>query len=99
MCYLHSLLVVLCMLMEIRESQSRSPVLFVEIEQHLLLKFVLSIINCDRVVVSVQAMDQCLDAWLVQVTDIGGCLARFVAHCCGLGIDQTESINDDLALD
>lgn len=42
-------------------------------------------------------MDQCLDAWLVQVTDVGGCLARFMTHCCGLGIDQTECIDHDLA--
>lgn len=40
--------------------QAVSPFLLVEIKQHLLLKFILSVINSYGIIMPVQSMDQCL---------------------------------------
>ena len=39
-----------------------------------------------------------LDGGLVQVADVGGGLAGFLAHEQELGVDEAEGVNDDLAL-
>ena len=52
------------------QGQSINPALFVQVQQHLLLKLVLAVVDRNRVVVAVQAVDQGLDAGLVQVADI-----------------------------
>jgi hypothetical protein len=40
-----------------------------------------------------------LNAGFVQVTNIGGGLPRLLTHHHRLRVDETEGINDDLALD
>lgn len=47
---------------------------------------------------SVKAMDQSLNGWLVQVAQVGGGLARFLAHHQRLWVDQAECIDDNFAL-
>jgi len=47
----------------------------------------------------VQAVDQCLDRRLVQVTDVARCLTGLLAGHEGLGIDRPESVNNDFSSD
>ena len=49
------------------------------------------------VVVSVEAVDEGLDGRLVQVSDVGGRLARLVAHHEGLRVYESEGVDDDFA--
>lgn len=48
---------------------------------------------------SVQTMDKGLNGRLVEVTDVGCGLARFLAKHERLRVDEAEGIDDDLALD
>ena len=47
----------------------------------------------------VEAVNKRLDGGFVQVAQVGRALAGLLAHHEGLRVDQTERINDDLALD
>lgn len=47
----------------------------------------------------VQAVDEGLDGRFVEVTEIAGTLAGLLAKHQGLGVDQSERVDDDLALD
>ena len=46
------------MLAEVLEGEARGPGLLVEVQQHLLLKLVLAVVDGDGVVVAVQSMNQ-----------------------------------------
>jgi len=45
-------------LAEVLEGEARGPGLLVEVQQHLLLQLVLAVVNGDRVVVTVQSVNQ-----------------------------------------
>ena len=47
------------------------PALLVEVHQHLLLEFALPVADGNRVIVTVEAVDECLYRWLVEVSDHG----------------------------
>ena len=47
---------------------------------------------------SVEAVDESLDGRLVEVSQVGGTLTRFLAKHERLWVDEPESINDNLAL-
>jgi hypothetical protein len=47
----------------------------------------------------VQTVNEGLDGWLVQVTDVASCLTRLLASHKGLRIDRPESVNDHFASD
>ena len=51
--------------------QTMRPALLVEVHQHLLLEFALPVADGNRVVVTVEAVDECLYRWLVEVSDHG----------------------------
>lgn len=44
-------------------------------------------------------MDKGLNGGFVEVADVGGCLAWLLTEHEGLGVDEAEGVNDDLALD
>lgn len=46
---------------------------------------------------TVQAVDEALDARFVQVSDIGSRLSRLLSQYDGVGVNQPESINNDLS--
>ena len=48
---------------------------------------------------SVEPMDEGLNGWLVEVSEVRCALSGLLAKHEGLGVDQTEGINDDLAFD
>lgn len=48
---------------------------------------------------SVETVDECLNGRLVEVTQVRSTLSRLLAQHEGLWVDQSESVNDDLALD
>lgn len=47
-----------------------------QIEQHLLFEFVLSVVDIDGIVVSVEVVDERLNGWLAQVTQVRRRLTR-----------------------
>lgn len=59
----------------------------------------LAIIDGDRVVVSVEAVNETLYAGLVDVPDVGGCLSGFLAEDDAVWVDEPESVDDYFALD
>ncbi len=48
---------------------------------------------------SVEAVNKCLDGWLVEVPDVGGRLSWLFASDERLWVDEAESVDNDLALD
>lgn len=48
---------------------------------------------------SVEAVDKSLDRRFVEVTQVGSALSWFLAQHQGLGVDKSECVNDNLALD
>jgi hypothetical protein len=89
----------LALTLEVVHEQGLCPYMLVKVHQHVLLQRSLSVVDADRVIVAVQAMDKRLDRWLVEVANVGGGLAGLVAHHESLGVDEAESIDDDFALD
>ena len=81
------------------DGQPRGPVALVEVHEHLLLELVLAVVDDDGVVVPVESMNQGLDGRFVQMSDVAGRLAGFLAEHHELGVDEAEAIDDDLALD
>ena len=47
---------------------------------------------------SVEPVDERRDRWLVQMTDIGSRLSRFLTHHCGLWIYEPETVNHNFPL-
>lgn len=78
--------------------QCLGPYLLVQVHQHVLLQSRLAVVDPDAVVVSVQAVDQSLNRWLIQVTQVRCCLPGFLAHDDGLGLNQSEGVDNNLAL-
>jgi len=70
-----------------------------EIHKHILLESRLAVVDADRVVVPVEAVDKGLDGRLVEVTQVGCALAGLLAKHQRLGIDESERIDYDLPLD
>lgn len=94
----HLFHVVLTLLVEVTHFQGFGPYMLVEVHQHVLFQSGLAVINRNAVVVSVETVNQSLNGRLVEVTQVGSCLARLLAHDHRLGLDETECINDNLAL-
>lgn len=44
---------------------------------------------------SVQSVNEGLDGGFIDVPDVGGGLARFLAEDDGVWVDETEGVNDD----
>lgn len=70
-----------------------------QVKQHLLLQFVLAIVDRDGVIVPIQSMDQGLDTWFVQISDIRGRLSRLMTDCCSLRIDQSKCVDHNFSFD
>lgn len=96
---LQPVLVSLALDVEVVHLQRLCPDVLVQIHEHVLLERRLAVVDADRVVVAVEAVDEGLDGGLVEVADVGGGLAGLVAHHEGLRVDEAEGIDDDLALD
>lgn len=47
----------------------------------------------------VQSVDECLDGWLVDMSNIRGGLAWLIAQNHTVRVDQPERVDDNLALD
>ena len=68
-------LVQLTMFLVVCQCETVKPRFFVQVHQHPLFQLVLAVVDGDGVVVPVQAVNQCLDGGLVQVTQHGGGLS------------------------
>lgn len=73
--------------------------MFVQIHQHILFQPRFPVIDADAVVVSIQAVDEGLNGWFVEMTKIGSCLSRFLTHHECLRVYEAEGIDDDFAFD
>jgi hypothetical protein len=79
------------------QPEPRRPIRLVQIHQHPLLQLRLPIIHGDAVIVPIQAVDERLDGGFVDVPDVGGGLARFLAEDDGVRVDEAEGVDDDFA--
>lgn len=70
-----------------------------QIHQHVLLKPGLAIVDANAIVMSVKPVDERVDRWFVEMTEIGGCLSGFLIKKQRLVGDQAEGIDDNFALD
>ena len=93
--YLYGLFVRLLMNTEITQFETFCPVPLVEVHQHRLLKFGFPVVHRDRVVVSVQPVDESLYRGFVDVPDIRCRLPGLATRDNGMWIDKTEGINYD----
>lgn len=84
------------MFLKVAKCQRVIPGLLVQIEQHLLFQVVSAVSNRNRVVVTIEAVDQSLNRWLLQVTDVRSGLPRLLVQGNRLRIDGAEGIDDDL---
>lgn len=96
---LDSLDVRLPMALEVLQLQPLRPIPFMQVHQHSLLQLRLAVCDSNRVVVSVQAVNERLDRGLVDVSNVRRRLSGLLAHDDCVGIDEAESIDDDFALD
>lgn len=48
---------------------------------------------------SIQSVNQCLDGWFVQMTNVAGGLSGFLSEHHELRVDEAEAIDDYFALD
>ena len=67
---LQSLLNIILMLLEVTVLQRLGPVYLIQIEKHLLLELVLTIVHGDRVVVLAEAVCDCNQRRLLNVADV-----------------------------
>ena len=95
--HLDRFLVLFLVYVEVSKLQTFCPISLVQIHQHGLLKIRLPVINCNRVIVSIQAVNEGLYRWLIDMTDIRGRLPRLSSGNDSVGIDEAEGINDYLA--
>jgi len=84
---------------EISEFEGLGPVLLMQVHKHRLLDFRLPVVDSDRVIMTVQTMDQCLNGGFLDMTNIRGGLSRFDAHYNGRSGNSPEGVDDHLALD
>lgn len=87
------------MFVKVGQRQSSGPVLLVEVQKHLLFQLVLPVVDSNGVVVPVETVDKGLQARLVEVTDVGGGLPRFLAQHGSLHPDKSKSVDDNFAFD
>lgn len=96
---LQTILVAVGLVFEVVHEEGLCPDVLVQVHEHILLEGVFAVVDANGVVVAVQAVDEGLDRGLVEVADVGGGLAGLVAHHEGLGVDEAEGVDDNLALD
>lgn len=96
---LESILVAFAFLSEILHLQGLSPNMLVKIHEHVLLQGSLAIVDANRVIVPVEAVDKSLYRRLVEVTQVGCALSRLLTEHQRLWVDESEGIDNDLAFD
>ena len=64
----------------------------------MLFQFVIAIVNDYAVVMPVESMDECIDAGLVQMSNVGGGFLWLLSQHHKLCIDKSEAVDDHLAL-
>ena len=70
-----------------------------QIHEHVFLEVGFLVVDCDRVVVAVEPVDEGLDGRLVEVAEVGGGLPGLLAQHEELGGDETECVDHDFAFD
>ena len=71
--------------------------MLVQVHQHVLLQTSLAIGDADAIIMPIETVNESLYGWLVKMTKIRSCLARFVAHYEGLRVNEAECVNDNFA--
>mmetsp|Transcript_37370 Transcript_37370/g.45064 ORF Transcript_37370/g.45064 Transcript_37370/m.45064 type:complete len:277 (-) Transcript_37370:411-1241(-) len=94
----HNILITPLQRLKILHGQPIGPIPLVQIHEHLLLQLLLPIINHDGIIMTIQSVDQRLNAGFVQMPDIAGGLSRFLPQHHQLRIDQSKTINHNFPL-
>lgn len=68
-----------------------------KVHQHILFQARLPVVDAYTVVMPVQTVDEGLYRWLIEMTKIGRCLPRLMAHHKCLGVDQSKCIDHNLS--
>jgi len=76
---LDSLLIRLLVMLEILQFQPLCPVPLVKVHKHRLFQLSLAVVDCYGIIVSVQTVNESLNRRLVDMTNIGRRLSRFLA--------------------
>mmetsp|Transcript_33752 Transcript_33752/g.60745 ORF Transcript_33752/g.60745 Transcript_33752/m.60745 type:complete len:228 (+) Transcript_33752:240-923(+) len=95
---IHNALVLLLVFLESIHGKTRCPIPLVQIHQHLFLQFVLAVVNHDGIVVSIEAVDECLDGGFVEMTNVRRSLSRFLPQHHELRVNKAKTVDDDLPL-
>ena len=70
-----------------------------EVHEHAFLERRLAVTDANTIIMAIQAMNKCLDGGFIEVTEVGGGLAGFLAQHEGLRVDEAEGVDDDFAFD
>mmetsp|Transcript_19836 Transcript_19836/g.54762 ORF Transcript_19836/g.54762 Transcript_19836/m.54762 type:complete len:352 (+) Transcript_19836:2-1057(+) len=96
--FFHKGLVFRLVLVEVRKLQAIRPLLPAQVQKHLLLQIVLTVIDRDGIVVAVEAVNERRYRGFVQMADVRRRLPGFLAEHEHLVVDEPETVNHDLAL-
>mmetsp|Transcript_3158 Transcript_3158/g.12678 ORF Transcript_3158/g.12678 Transcript_3158/m.12678 type:complete len:233 (+) Transcript_3158:326-1024(+) len=80
------------------QQQAFRPSAPVQVHEHLLLQLVLPVVDHNGVVVAVEAVDQRLDAGLVQLAHVARGLPRLLAQHHQLRVNEAEAVDHHFAL-
>lgn len=96
---LEPLLVPALLFSEIIHLQGFGPDVLMQVHQHILLEARFPIVDPNAVIVPIQAVDQSLNGWFIEMSQVRRRLTRLLTHHERLRADQPEGVNHDLSLD
>lgn len=77
--HLDRLFITFLLILEVFQRKTLRPIPLVQVHQHRLLELRLAIVHRNGVIVPIEAMNESLDGRLVDMSNIGGRLPRFLA--------------------
>lgn len=90
----HILLLLVCVCIHF---QTVRPAALVQVQKHLLLTLILAIVDCDGVVMLVEATHESHSTRVVQMADVGGSLSWLHSTHHDSLLDAAESVDDNFA--
>mmetsp|Transcript_687 Transcript_687/g.1083 ORF Transcript_687/g.1083 Transcript_687/m.1083 type:complete len:265 (+) Transcript_687:399-1193(+) len=97
--FFHDLLIFMLMVFKFINGKPCRPILLVEVHEHLFFKFIFAVINDNGVIVSIKSMNECLNGWFIEMSNIRSSLPGRLTKHHELRVDKPKAVNDDLSLD
>lgn len=82
---------------EVSQRESLRPIPLVQVHEHALFQLRFPVVDRNRVIMPVQAVDKGLNGGLVDVSDIRCSLAWLLPSNNSLWLNKTESVDNDLS--